>query len=200
MRYETPHLILRTFEPADAAALWLAITESRDTLWPWLPWARDEHLTLAQTSFSIEKFRRSLAHTGPDAPPINLIIGVFDRASGRLLGGTGAHTFRPAPHQAEIGYWTRTSERRRGLCTRAAAAMVSWCFAPQASGGWGLRRVEIVCAGANTASASVCRRLGARQEAHSPAERWIPGRGWDDTIRFGILSQEWDVAAMSLRR
>ena len=190
-RHESADFVLRTYDLADVAAVWLAIEESRDTLWPWMPWARAENTSLATTAFTLEKFRRELGRPAFDAGTLNLVVGVFDRASGRLVGGTGAHSFRAHAHQAEIGYWVRTSERGRGVCTRAARAMVSWLFGAPGNGGWGLRRAEIVCAGGNHASAAVARKIGATLEGHTRADRWIPGFGWDDTLRFGILRDAW---------
>ena len=185
-RWHAPGLILRTFDTADALALRLAIDESRESLWPWLPWARDQHLTLAGTLFTIQKFESELTPVTHAAGKLNLVVGIFDVTTGRLLGGTGAHTFRPSAHQAEIGYWVRTSERGRGICTRAAAAMIDWLFAPQSAGGFKLRRAEIICAGGNSASAAVARKLGARDEGRLAGDRWIAGRGWDDTLRFAV--------------
>lgn len=198
-RFETDRFVLRVFDGADAVALWMAIDESRPTLLPWLPWAREDHRSLAETHHTIEKFRRELGKPAFEAGRLNVVLGVFDRGSGRLLGGSGFHTFRPGVHQAEIGYWLRTSERGRGVCTAATAATVSWGFMPVARGGWGLRRLEILCAGGNPSSAGVGRRLGLREESRTRADRWIDGRGLDDTLTFGVLAEEWDVEGMRKR-
>lgn len=198
-RLETPRVLIRTFDTADAAAVWMSIEESRESLLPWLPWARSDNRSIAEAHCTIERFRRDLGRAAFDAGRLNLVLGVFDRTSGRLLGGTGFHSFRPHAGQAEIGYWVRATERRRGLCTHTTAAMISWAFTPPDRGGWGLRRIEIVCAAGNPGSSGVCQRLALREEGRSHADRWISGRGWDDTIRYGVVATEWDVEAMARR-
>lgn len=198
-RLETPRVVIRTFEPADAAALWIAVDESRPSLHPWLPWALSDNRSIAETHHTIERFRRDLNRASFDAGKLALAVGIFDGVSGRLLGGTSFHAFRPQAGQAEIGYWIRTSERGRGVCVHAAAAMISWAFTPQALGGWSLRRIEIICASGNGASAGVCRSLGIREESRTHADRWVDGRGWDDTLKFGVVLDDWDIAARALR-
>jgi len=199
LRFATERVVLRAWDAADAAALWMAVDESRPTLHPWLPWAREDNLSIAQTHHTIERFRRDLNKGAFDAGRLNLVVGVFDAGSGRVLGGTGFHTFRPAAHQAEIGYWVRSSDRGRGVCTHATAAIISWAFTAPERGGWGLRRVEIVCAAGNAPSSGVCERLGLRQQSRSQGDRWVDGRGWDDTLKFAACADEWDAEAMRRR-
>ena len=116
-----------------------------------------------------------------------------------LVGGTGLHRVQPAHHEAEIGYWIRAPLRQRGLCTEAVAGLLTWAFTPQARGGWGFRRVHIRCAGANAASARVPGKLNLPFEARHAQERWVTGVGWQDTLVWGVLAEQWDLATSSLR-
>lgn len=199
LRFATDRIVLRTWDVADAAALWMAVDESRPSLHPWLPWANTDNRSLGETHYTIERFARDRNKAAFDAGRLGIPFGIFDAASGRLLGGTGFHSFRPAIHQIEVGYWVRSTERGRGVCTHATAAMLSWAFTPVARGGWGFRRVEIVCAASNAASAGVCEKLRLRQECRKNMDRWIDGRGWDDSLQYAVSAADWDIAAMRLR-
>ena len=85
------------------------------------------------------------------------------------------------------------------VCTEAVAHLISWAFEHPSAGGWGLRRIEIYCAAANAASQRVPRKLGMRQEVTRRKARFVPGVGWDDTLGWGVLREEWDSAAHRVR-
>lgn len=193
--YETDRLLLRAWRHEDAAGMLAAIDVDRESLLPWLPWPAVDNRTLYECIFQIERFRRDGERTDP--PADNFVIAIIDRRGGEVLGGTGLHRVNHALHQAEIGYWLRADRRRQGICTEAVAGLLTWAFTPQSRGGWGLRRIEIFCAGGNTASQRVPQKLGLRQEVHRRADRWVPGIGWDDTLGWGVLAEEW---AQILRR
>ncbi|MFN5946382.1 MAG: GNAT family N-acetyltransferase [Phycisphaerae bacterium] len=196
-RFATPDLILRAYALADAAQLFEAVDESRDGLLPWLPWAKSQHTSEASSRASIELFERerdNLLEPGLGRS----VIGIFSESSGRLLGGTGVHQINASRHTGEIGYWVRRSEQRKGICTRAAAAMISWCFLPQSQGGFGLRRIQIFAAAPNTASVAVLTKLGLHRFGILRQERFELGYGWVDTCAFDILAHEWDSASYRL--
>lgn len=187
--YETDRLLLRAWRHEDAPGMLAAIDVDRASLLPWLPWPNVDNRTLYECIFQIERFRREGARTTP--PADNFVIAIIDRATGEVLGGTGLHRVAHDLHQAEIGYWLRADRRRQGVCTEAVAGLLTWAFTPQDRGGWGLRRIEIFCAAANTASRRVPEKLGLRQEVHKRADRWVPGLGWSDTLGWGVLAEEW---------
>jgi RimJ/RimL family protein N-acetyltransferase len=168
-----------------------AIDVDRASFSPWLPWPPIDNRTLPECIYNIERFRR--AAEAPTPVPDNFVIGIFDRATGDTLGGTGLHRVDHARHEAEIGYWMRADRRAQGLCTEAVAHLITSAFTPQPRAGWGLRRLHIRCAVANHASAAVPRKLGLRHEATLVQERWVDGLGWQDTLVFGVLAHEWDA-------
>ena len=165
-----------------------AIEASRPGLLPWLPWALSDNRTLEECIYNIERFRREQEKPTCD----NFVMGIFDRATGEPLGGTGFHRLKPEQQQAEVGYWIRGDRRREGICTEAVRHLLSWGFAPQAGGGWGFRRVEIFCAAQNEASRGVPTKIGLRREYEAKQSRWIDGVGWEDTLGWGVLTHEWD--------
>jgi RimJ/RimL family protein N-acetyltransferase len=180
---------LRYWQPDDAGSMLRALDAGRDSFLPWLPWVTTDNRTPVECIFSIERFRRKREQVEP--PCDDFVLGIFDRSTNEALGGTGLHRIDAANHQAEIGYWIRPDRRRQGLCTEAVAGLITWAFTPQADGGWGLRRIEIFCAGSNRASQAVPKKLGLRQEVHQIGRRWV--NGWDDTLGWAVLADEWDV-------
>jgi RimJ/RimL family protein N-acetyltransferase len=173
------------------------LNAGRETFLPWLPWLRTDNRTIEECIYSIERFRRARERDSP--PPDDFVIGIFDRATGKAVGGTGFHRMDLPSHHAEIGYYIRPDRRREGLCTEAVRGLISWGFTPQSAGGWGLRRIDIYCSGSNIASQSVPRKLNLRQEVHQLQKRWTPDYGWDDHLGWGCLAHEWDLAAHSLK-
>lgn len=174
-----------------------AVAAGRDSYFPWLPWVRTDNRSLEECVYSIIRFQKIRESASP--VPDNFPIAIFDRATHQAIGGTGLHRIHHASHTAEIGYFIRPERRRQGLCAEAVAGLISWAFMPQPHG-WGLRRLEIFCAGRNESSQHVPTRLGLRKEVVQKQHRWIEGLGWDDTLGWGITSNEWDIDARSIKR
>ncbi len=190
----TDRLILRFLEPADAPSLLEAIDINRDSLHPWLPWARTENRSLAECIYTIEHFRRERERP----TPVTFLIGIVDGRDGSVVGGTSFHRVRAEVGEAEIGYWIRADRRGRGLCTEAAAALISWGFTAQLAG-WGFRRITMFCAEPNTASKRVAQKLGLRRELHARGDRWVDGIGFCDSLGWGVLADEWETRAHRLK-
>lgn len=189
---ETARLVLRFWRPDDAAAMRDALDVDRASFLPWLAWTRDDNRTVEQCAAAIERQRAARQRVEP--PADDFTIGIFERVGGGVIGGTGLHRVNHGAHEAEIGYWVRPDRRREGLCAEAVAGLLTWAFASQSAGGWGLRRVHIRCAGGNEPSQRVPMKLGLRMEARLRQERWVEGRGWDDTLVWGVLAEEWEGA------
>lgn len=184
---ETERLVLRHSTHDDVPAIFEAVDNNRAKLLPWMEWAERENMTVAQTHYTIEKFIREAEQDLPS----DLLILVCDRSDESPVGGTGMHSFRPDTHQAEIGYWVLPGRQRAGICTEAVAALTEFGFRPQDRGGFGLRRLEIVCSADNPASARVAEKAGYQLEATLRAHRWVKGFGWSDTLVFGALADTW---------
>lgn len=191
----TERLIVRWWAPEDAASLHAAVAMNRAALAAWLPWPAHEHQNVHQTNYDIERMRRDREN----ASTLEFTLGIVDRKTGEAVGGTGLHRVHAPSHEAEIGYWIRPDLHRRGMCAEAVRHLISAAMMPQSRGGWGLRRIHIRCAGRNVASAGVPRSIGLREEARLVQDRWLDGQGWDDTLVFGVLEQEWDTQRHSIR-
>jgi len=151
-RIETERLVVRCFDPQDAAALKSAVDASLEHLRPWIPWARDEPQTLDQKVELLRQYRGKF-DLGRDR-----IYGIFDRAESELLGGTGLHD-RVGEGARELGYWIAERHTRKGYTTEATAALVRAGFEIDL-----LQRIEIHCEPENVASVAVARKLGFRHD------------------------------------
>lgn len=187
---ETERLVLRFHRHGDAASMLEAIESDRDGLLPWIVWVRTENRTVPECHYTIERFRRQRE----ERDCTNFPMGIFDRATGAVIGGTGLQNIRPGLRDAEIGYWLRSDRHGKGLATEAAGALITAALTPQAAGGWGFRRVVALCGAQNVASAAVLRKLGLRLELRGRKERWVDGLGYFDTLGFAVLAEEWDAS------
>ncbi len=155
-RIVTERLVLRCFEPRDAAPLKAAVDKSLSHLLPWLAWARSEPQSLDAKVELLRQFRGKF-DLGQD-----LVYGIFDEHEDEVLGGCGLHSRSPRGigEWREIGYWVAHGRTGRGLATEAAAALVRVAFEIER-----LERVEIHCDPENVRSQAVARKLGFRHDA-----------------------------------
>lgn len=152
-RIETGRLLLRCWEPADAAALRAALDKSDQHLRPWIPFMKDEPRTLEQTAEWLRGHRAAF-----DQGKFHR-YGVFERESGALVG-ENMLLDRVGPGGLEIGYLTHLGFEGRGYAREATCAMIRAAFEIHA-----MDRVEIHCAPENAASAAIPARLGFILEA-----------------------------------
>lgn len=145
-------MILRRFREDDADALFRAVTESREHLCPWLPWAA------TYTRESAILFLTASDRDWADGTAFNYAI----TADG-VLAGRAALTARIGPGGLEIGYWIHRDHVRRGLATTTARALTAQAFRLP-----GIERVEIIHNELNVAVGAVPRKLGFTQAGRQP--------------------------------
>ena len=85
-RIVTERLVLRCWEPRDAAALKEAVDASLDHLRPWMPWAENEPQTIEEKVELIRGFR-GLFDTDED-----YVYGIFSRDESEVCGRNRACT------------------------------------------------------------------------------------------------------------
>lgn len=189
LRVRTPRLLLRPYELDDAQRLFDAVNADRESLLPWLPWARTEHRQIASTLHFISG---QILRLAKPLPPDGVALGVFDASTEELLGGSGFHDLRRDTASVEIGYWVRGDRQRQGICTEATAHWLSKLLAPQDHGGLGLRRVRVYCSADNKASARVPEKLGLRAEVMQRGDYYVHHHGVTDRLGWGVMADEWD--------
>lgn len=174
-----PRVRLRRLRHSDAPAVWGAIEESRTRLERWLPWvhkvrsAADERRDIARMRV-LWRRRESFA------------VGVFDRRSGRYLGGSGLHKINWERHCFEIGYWIRKSAEGRGYVSETVRLLT--CFAFDRLGA---ERVEIFMHPRNVRSEAVAKRLGFLYEGTARAVTPGPGGALEDRHMYALVRADY---------
>jgi len=180
-RIITERLVVRCWNPEDAAALKEAVDASLEHLRRWMPWAQHEPEPVGLKVQRLRQFR------GNFDLGLDFVYGILDRDETRVVGGTGLHT-RPGAGALEIGYWVRADSEGTGLITEAASALVRVAFEL-----CGVDRVEIQCDPENVRSAAIPRRLGFSEEGvlrcRQPDRDGTPNRR--DAKVFSLLASEY---------
>jgi RimJ/RimL family protein N-acetyltransferase len=160
-------VLVRPYQPQDAEALFEAVDESRLEFDPWIRFGLRQK-TLEQSRDWINRMiaRWTLRE--------ELAVGIWELATGRLLGDSNLRPLDWEVPSFNLGYWLRTSATGQGFMTEAAQLLVDFAFTSLQA-----NRIEISCDEENKASAAVARRLGFEQEARLRNHR----RGTDKTLR-----------------
>lgn len=147
-RIETERLVIRCYEPSDAALVKKAIDESIEHLRPWMPWAVHEPETLDAKIARMRNFR------GQFDMGLDYLFGIFDKTETILIGSTGLHT-RVGEGAREIGYWIHVDHINKGYATEASAALTKVGFEIE-----DLQRIQIHTMPENVRSQNVPKKLG----------------------------------------
>ena len=150
-----PDLRLRPWQPGDADSLYEAARESVASVGQWLPWCHAGYAWEDAVAW-IERCQSGWARGEPYA------FGIFD-TEGRLLGGIGLNRLDGEHRSANLGYWIRQQEQRKGIAPAAVRALATLAFETL-----GLLRIEIVAAVDNRASRRTAERAGAHFDGISP--------------------------------
>lgn len=181
-RIQTPRLVLRCWQPADAPLLAEAVTASLDHLRPWMPWVHSEPEELEAKVQRLRGFRAKF-DTDQD-----YVYAIFTPDERQVIGGSGMHA-RIGEGALEIGYWISAPHIGRGYATEASAALTRAAFQIH-----GVERMEIRCDPANERSASVPRKLGYTREATLRANIRGVGGAMRDTLVWSLLRGEYPTS------
>lgn len=182
---ETDRLILQRFTRRDASTLDEAIRESLADLNQWLPWARLDYTTSDTTSFireSIQAWKEERAW--------DYSIRMIDDPK-RHVGNISFWTVSKLGKIAEIGYWVRSLETGRGICTEAVQLLLEEAF-----NSLGYHKVVLRIAVGNDASDRVAEKLGFTREGVLREELLIRGN-WVDHSLWSLLDREYRSARRS---
>ena len=155
----TERLEIRPYRREDATAMSEAVSSSVDHLRRWLPWADTDGQSVEKSLAVIAEMQAKWARRE------DLVVGVFDRESEAMLGGSGLHRMDWQVRRFEIGYWLRTSAQGRGIMTECALALADYAFDTLAA-----QRVEIRVDPRNERSRAIPQRLGFTLEG--TLRRW----------------------------
>ncbi|HYX49116.1 MAG TPA: GNAT family N-acetyltransferase, partial [Ktedonobacteraceae bacterium] len=136
------------YRESDAEALFEAMNESREHLRPWMPFA-DEHQTVDESrNWIMQQIAHWLLRD-------DLMLSIWERLTGRYLGGTGLHPHNWETGYFEIGYWLRPSAEGFGYVNEAVHLLTNYALDSLKA-----NRLEIRCDELNVRSAAVPQRLG----------------------------------------
>jgi RimJ/RimL family protein N-acetyltransferase len=118
---ETDRLIIRVAKPGDGSVFNAAIKASHSKLKTWLGWVTPMP-TVEQSEEGCRKaYGRFLLNE-------DLMLLVFDKESGGLVGGSGLHDADWEKRQFEVGYWGNVEFSGRGLMTEAVQAIADYAL------------------------------------------------------------------------
>ncbi|NKC15173.1 MAG: GNAT family N-acetyltransferase [Gammaproteobacteria bacterium] len=142
---------IRPYQRNDADGLYEAVRESIKEVSPWLPWCHMDY-SINDAKWWVARQVRMFA-TGTEYQ------FVIKGGDGAFLGGCGLNQINTEHQFANLGYWMRTSAQGQGHATAAVTQLTQWAFANTS-----LRRLEIIAAAGNKASAKVAAKSGAEYE------------------------------------
>ncbi len=176
---ETERLIIRRFSRRDSVALDEAIRVSLYELNQWLPWARMDY-----TSGDTASFIRESILAWKEGRAWDYSIRFKENPS-RHLGNVSLWTVSKLGKIAEIGYWIRSDETNRGICTEAVDRVIKEAFVAL-----GYHKVVLRIAVGNDASDRVAQKLGFTREGILREELLIRGN-WVDHSLWSLLDREY---------
>ena len=175
-------VFVRPLRAGDGAALWEAVDESREQIGPWLPWVAK----IICPNDSEGAARRGAARwqTRED-----LMVGIWERATGRYLGGSGLHRIAWEVPCFEIGYWLRTSAWGKGYVSETVRLLTGFAFETLEA-----KRVEIRCDASNDRSLAVPKRLGFVEEGRLRNSARDAAGALRDTLIFAMTPDDYGRA------
>jgi RimJ/RimL family protein N-acetyltransferase len=183
-RLETPRLILRELDEADAPAVnaWESDAEV----------VRYQSTDVASLDDTLAYIRRARLDSAM-RPRLLHELGAERRDDGALLGRVGMGVRRPEHREAEIWFVFRRDLWGQGYAGEAVEALLDLGF-----GRLGMHRIYGDCDPRNLRSARLMEKMGMQREAHLRENWWLKGE-WCDSWIYSILEAEWASRSRSSR-
>ena len=177
----TPRFVLRPFRRRDGDSIYEAVTPSLTDLAQWLPWASGGYSRGEAGRF----VRDSIAAWG-EGRAFDFAIRSVENPDRHLGNISVWFTSRQNP-TGEIGYWIRSDETGKGICTEVMATVLAIGFEELH-----MHRVVLRIAVGNAASERVAEKLGFVNEGTLRDEVRV-GDVWMDHTIWGLLEPEYRV-------
>ncbi len=183
-RIEGERVVLRPYVSSDVPALFKLINASRKHLFPWLPWADSDHRTLDDTRAFVARATASWTLR------TSLIVGIFDKKTGRLLGGSGLHVCKGSSIDWDIpalmiGYWLGKPHEGKGYVAETVQLLTRVAFDE-----FKVKRLEIRCDEHNVRSARVMERAGFVREGLLRNDSRTPRGEVRSTLVYSLTPQD----------
>jgi ribosomal-protein-serine acetyltransferase len=175
----TPRFALQPFRRRDIGPVHDAVQVSLPQLAVYLPWANSNY-----TRSVTQRFIRESAGAWHEGRAFDFAIR-RDADPQRHLGNVSIWFVSRANMCGEVGYWVRTDESGKGICTEATARILRFGFEDL-----GLHRIVVRIGVGNRGSERVAEKLGFSMEGTLRDEVKV-GREWMDHTVWGLLEHEW---------
>lgn len=114
-----------------------------------------------------------------------LVFQLMEKASGKVIGWCGYHTWYLPHYRAEIGYMlTDEAAKGRGYMKEALRAVLAYGFTDM-----GLKRVEAFIGPGNVPSLKLVKALGFTEEG-TLREHYFKNGALEDSVVFSLLARE----------
>ena len=175
-------IVIRSYDAGDGAAVASAVTASYDHLKTYMEWASPRQ-TAREAELRCRRMRAEYLMRQ------DFTLGIFDRSSGDVLGGTGFHLRGRAlaTQYGEIGMWIHRDYARRGLGTRVLLALLAWGCTE-----WQWERLEWRGDEGNGPSRRVAEKAGMALEAQLRNDATPTGRR-RNTLIYAAQRSEWKL-------
>ncbi len=176
-------VLLRPWRDADAEVLSAVIRASAGHIARWLPWATEHRAANDTVEFIRRTNARWIAREGLDG------IGIFRRADGAILGGTGMHVQDWKIPAFEIGYWLAADAEGHGYTTESVRLLTTFAFEALHA-----ERLVIRCDAENRRSAAVAERNGFAFEGHLRRDSFAVDGSLRDSLIYAMIRADYDRA------
>jgi RimJ/RimL family protein N-acetyltransferase len=156
------------------------VNASREHLLPWMPWP-----ALFDDPAHAQRYVRNMQAQWIKRE--DFVFGIWDGASGQLVGGCGLHDPDWKTPKLMIGYWIHPAVQGKGYVSEAVKLLTKFGFEHLHA-----QRLYISCDAANTRSAAVPPRAGYTQEAYLRNERRDTQGALSDTLMFGMTRADYE--------
>jgi ribosomal-protein-serine acetyltransferase len=177
-------VLMRPLQTSDIVPSYEAVRESIAEISPWMVWCHPDY-SMEEAANWVNSCLTAWSK-GTEYQ-----FAITDAKGGSFLGGCGLNRIDPQHRWANLGYWVRSSQTRRGVATAATLLVARFAFDELK-----LNRVEIFVAAGNTASLRVAEKVGATREGLLRSKLLVHGKVHDavmfSLIRGGLESLEED--------
>ncbi|CZF82170.1 GNAT family N-acetyltransferase [Grimontia marina] len=170
LEFQTERLILRALKQVDVLPLQKAISESADTISPWLDWCHEGFDEIDAEAWINRSRQGWLTGTSFE-------LAAFEIETGELVGCVYVSSIDSVANMANLGYWIATKFQSRGYALEAAEVAATLAF-----GHLLLTRLELVMDPANETSIRIAEKLRATFECRA-RNRYM----YDGEAREGLV-------------
>lgn len=141
-------ITIRKYQKEDISDFYTAIIESKAQISKWLPWCHE--------AYSIEDTKQWINQIVPEIweSKRGCEFVIVEAGSNKVLGGCCLEQINWIKKEANIGYWVRTSETKKGIATYACHFLLHFGFSTL-----NLEIIKVIPSAENEASKKVAEKL-----------------------------------------